>query len=688
MSAAKRSQTPSSRPILLAGIFIVGLTLTALGRVLVNGFINYDDLPYVLANEHVKSGLTLRSIAWAFRAFHSGNWHPLTWISHMLDVEIYGLRPWGHHATSLVLHTANTLLLFLLLVRMTGCLWKSVLVAGLFGVHPLRLESVAWVAERKDVLSAFFWFLTMHAYLRYVVSPSVSRYVLVVLAFGLGLMAKPMLVTLPFVLLLLDYWPLCRVRRSGFKCWATSRTASHGNIRMRATENSSGAAGLRTFSSWSVLVLEKLPLLFLVLVSCIITFKAQRYSGAVLASEIYPVGVRIANGLVSYVAYFLKIVWPRNLAVFYPHPGASLPEWLVVVSAMAVVAVSLAVLLERRDQPHLAVGWFWYLGTLVPVIGFVQVGSQAMADRYTYIPMIGLSIAIAWSIPHSWFTGSMRQVFVFKTIALIVLVAFALCSFVQVGYWHDSIVLFGRAIAATSANHLAHHNLAVALRREKKLDEAAKHYLAVLRIKPNEVGVHAELAGTYFEMGRLDDALAEYLELVKARPGDADVRCGLGELYLMRGEKTEALQQFKQALRIAPDNRVARFHLQRLNLSKSEDVKSRMASAGLLVHQGRYKEAVEEYKEILFLQPDYAQAHADLGAVLTIVGRTDEAIREYRKALSLAPSDARVHSNLAVALYSIGDYRGAWREVRLCRKYGGKPPDDFIRALSEKMPPP
>ena len=418
-------------------------------------FINLDDEEYVTENPQVLNGLSLNGVIWAFTTKHSSNWHPLTWLSHMLDTELYGLNPRGHHLTNLLFHLANTLLLFWVLKRMTGMLWESGLVAALFALHPLHVESVAWVAERKDVLSTFFWMLTMGAYVHYVHQASPRRYLLVFFSFALGLLSKPMIVTLPLVLLLLDYWPLGRLH------WRLEEQRSQGKTAIS-----------RAFR----LVWEKVPLLFLVAVSCSLTIWAQRRTVASL--EGLPLEIRTANALISYVKYIGKMVWPCRLAVQYPYPE-KFPLWQVAGAGLFLIGVSFLVVREARRRPYLVVGWLWYLGTLVPVIGLIQVGSQAMADRYTYVPLIGLFIMTAWGIPNLLSQWRHRRIVLLVSSGLVIALLTILTR-IQLQYWSDSTTLYKHTLNSTANNYQVHYNLGLALAKEGKNEEAIVHYKEAL----------------------------------------------------------------------------------------------------------------------------------------------------------------------------------------------------------------
>ena len=421
-------------------LLLAAVVLAAFWPVLGAGFIAYDDAVYVTKNPNVQRGFDAASLKWAWSSFYALNWHPLTWMSHTLDWRLFGPRPAGHHLTSLLLHVANTLLLFLVLVRATGATGRSAAAAALFGIHPLHVQSVAWVAERKDVLSTLFWMISMMAYVRYARAPSLPKYLVVAAAFALGLAAKPMLVTLPFALLLLDVWPLGR--------W--------------------GARGAR------FLLAEKLPLIALSAIFGAVTFAAQRSGGGIASAEVVPLGLRVSNALVSYVRYLGKTIWPRGLAIFYPHPLDTLPAWQVLGAALFLTAVTLTAVRQRRGHPYLLFGWLWYVGTLVPVIGLVQVGAQAMADRYTYVPAIGVFVAACWGVaalldrlmPRRP-AASRRWAAILGSAAVLLL---AVATRAEAGFWRDSRTLFEHALAATKNNYTAHTGLGSALAAKGSVD--------------------------------------------------------------------------------------------------------------------------------------------------------------------------------------------------------------------------
>ena len=510
-------------------------------------FINYDDNVYITDNAQVQKGLTSKGIIWAFTTSHTGNWHPLTWISHMLDCELYGLNPRGHHLTNVLLHMANAILLFVVLRWMTGAIWRSGLVAALFALHPLHVESVAWAAERKDVLSTFFWLLTMVAYVHYVNRPGGKRYLLVLVTFFLGLMAKPMLVTLPFVLLLLDYWPLNR-----FKPRAVTGSVEDQSLGFQ----SSGDDKLPILKA----VMEKTPLFLMSLFSCVVTVMAQQEAGAISTLEIVPFKLRIANGLVSFVAYMGKMIWPQDLAVFYPHPISDLQIWKPVAAGLFLLIVSTVALWVAQRCRYVLVGWLWYLGTLVPVIGLVQVGEQAMADRYTYVPLIGLFIVVVWGFA-DLVKGWRSRRWVVSVSAAVMVLALMAGSWLQVAHWKSSVKLFKHALDATSNNYVAHYNLGNALALQGKLTGATSHYNKALQINPDHAEAHLNLAVGLDRQGKHQEAIQHYAEVLRISPHDAQSHNNLGVALAEQGRLKEAVAHFTEALRIDPNFKEAQRNL-------------------------------------------------------------------------------------------------------------------------------
>jgi len=601
-------------------LLLVLTTVTVFWQVRNHEFINLDDSKYVTENRHVQNGLTLDSMIWAFTTTQVANWHPLTWLSHMLDCQLYGLNPKGHHLTNVFLHLLNTLLLFFILQRMTGALWRSGLVAAFFALHPLHVESVAWVAERKDVLSTLFWLLTMWGYIWYVERPRLTRYLLTLLAFTLGLMTKPMLVTMPCVLLLLDYWPLKRfqLRQPGGDTPATTGTFEE-----------QGAPFLR-------LLLEKTPFFALTAASSIVTFLAQRSGGAMSTLDVYPVKIRIGNGLVSYVSYIGQMVWPRGLAVFYPHPGTHLPGWHAVGAGLLLACISIAVIRAARRHPYLAVGWLWYLGTLVPVIGLVQVGAQAMADRYTYVPLIGLFVIIAWSIPDLLAGNHYRKIVLSMAVGT-VLLALTVSSWLQVQHWKNNLTLFKHALKVTAKNYVAHDSLGNALAQQGKVEEAIDHYYEALKIKPNLVNLHNNLGVALLEQRKVKEAMSHYDIALRLNADYAETYNNFGVAWFTVGEFDKAIAHYHEALRLDPAYGKAH---------------NNMGNA--LVEHGRFEEAILHYSKALETKVHYPEAHNNLGVALAQQGKLNEAIVQFKEALLLKPDYTQARANLDLALAMVG----------------------------------
>ncbi|HWC99436.1 MAG TPA: tetratricopeptide repeat protein [Candidatus Sulfopaludibacter sp.] len=540
-------------------------------------FVNYDDPEYVTANPHVRDGLTVDGIGWAFTSGEAANWFPVTRLSHMLDVQLFGLNAGAHHLVNVVIHAAAVLLLFAFLFSATRARWPSAFVALLFAVHPLHVESVAWVAERKDVLSAFFWFLALWMYVRYTAQPTGRRYAALLAAFCLGLMAKPMIVTLPFLLLILDFWPLRR------------------------------GLALR----------EKAPLFALSAVSAAITYTVQKGSGAVEGLAIFPLALRLENGAVTYWTYMIKTVLPTRMAAFYPYP-LSLPEWQPIAAFAGLLGVTALVWFRRREQPYLLAGWLWFVGTLVPVIGLVQAGFQARADRYMYVPMVGLAIMVAFGA-----ADLVRRIPRARTAVAVagglVCAACIPVAWTQTSYWHDSETLFRHALAVTGDNAIAEHNLGSALLdTPSRLPEAVAHLQAALRLNPDSASTHSDLGTAFARMGRVGEAVSE----------------------------------FQTALRLKPDSPVIRANLQNAQKELTADTAEAHYSKGVdLSNSGRLQDAVAEFEQALRMRPDYAEAQNNLGVTLTqIPGHAAEALPHFQAAVKLNPNYADAHFNLGVAL--------------------------------------
>jgi len=581
---------------------LVIITFAAFGGLLSSGFITYDDEDYVTRNTNVQKGLNAQSVAWAFSTTTASNWHPLTWLSHMLDVQIFGLNAGRHHLTSLLLHALNAALLFLLLFRMTGALWRSAFVAALFALHPLHVESVAWIAERKDVLSALFWLLTTGAWLNYVKSKKAAGYGVMLMFYALGLMAKPMLVTLPFTLLLLDYWPLQRLALP---------------LRWR-----SGAL--------KGLLWEKAPLFAMSAASCVVTAMVQGNSGAVRTMEEFPLSERCANAALAYISYLGKTFWPSSLAVFYPHSHSGLFTWAALGSLLLLAGATVLALRLAKRAPYVSCGWFWYLGTLVPVIGLVQVGEQALADRYTYLPLIGIFIAIAWGLAEIPRKVPRARVAV-PAVAAASLVALFPVTRLQTGYWADTGALFEHALAVTSGNYEAHNEIGVLRFNQGKTDEAIAHYEEAVRIDPEYGDAQNNLGFAFAQEGRTAEAIAHYQEAIRIDPDFAAAHINLGAELGALDRVPEAIGHFMEALRIKPDSAQA------------------MNDLGLaLVKLNRWPEALTRFRQALGIDPDFTDAHINLGAALDQENRTPEAMEQYRQALRTKPDSALALNNLGM----------------------------------------
>ncbi len=521
--------------------FVLALvTLLVFESVRQNQFVDYDDQRYVTENPNVKAGITRDSFVWAFTTVYASNWHPLTWLSHMLDCQLFGLNPFWHHLMSLLFHVANTFLLFWVLKRATGDIWPSAFVAALFAIHPLHVESVAWVAERKDVLSSFFWFLTIAAYIRYAENPKISRYLLVFLSICLGLMAKPMLVTLPFVLLLLDWWPLSRFQ---WKNKLVSKvTKSPHSVRPR----------FHTAPMWR-LIGEKIPLFAVAAASSVITYIAQQRGGAMILVEKLTLSIRVENALVSYLNYIIKMFYPARLAVLYPYPLHRLPAWQPTICFMILVIVSVWAIYLARRHAYLAVGWLLFLGMLIPVIGLVQVGHQAMANRYTYLPSIGIFVMIAWTAAKLSASWRYRKI-TLGIAASVVLVVLLVCTRKQVRYWQNSLTLFGRAVEVTENNYIMHFEYGTALQRNNQLDEALEQYKKCLQIAPYYSSAQNNLGAIYFQKGKTEQALACWTNVLNFKPDNVDAMNNLGTVYFQKGKIEQALACWANVLKLKPDN--------------------------------------------------------------------------------------------------------------------------------------
>jgi protein O-mannosyl-transferase len=559
--------TSSSHRNLILCLLLVTCTLVIYNSVNQNGFVNYDDDVYITANRHVQAGLNWSTIRWAFTTFDAANWHPLTWISHAVDFQLFKLNPAGHHYTNVLLHCANVVLLLLLLVQATQQTWPSLIAAAIFAVHPLNVESVAWAAERKNVLSMFFLLLALWAYQRYASKPSIARYTVVFLLFACGLMSKPQVITFPFLLLLWDCWPLRRLQFGSPQA---------------------GGTGGRTRSLGS-LFLEKIPLLALSAASAVVTLAGQQAGGAVRTTIEYPATVRIENAIGAYFDYVGRLLWPLRLAPMYPHPGDSLLAWQISVAALFVIGVSVLVL-RFREKRYLVVGWFWFLGGLVPMIGLVQVGQQATADRYMYLPMIGLLLMLCWGLA-DWAAERRTRVVGLTCATAVVLAALGALTYRQVAFWHDSETLWTHAVAVTRDNYVAHINLGETFLNQERTEEAAVHFRAAVQIRPSDPAAHLNL----------------------------------GTCERRQKNYAPALQEDQSVLRLTSDKGLRTYAL--VNLGSDYR------------HLKDYPRARESYEAALQLNPETARAFVGLGVLAEKSGEFDEAVKNYSRAVELEPSD-------------------------------------------------
>jgi len=523
----------ASYHVALGLLLVVGAIYLQAGS---HAFIDFDDGEYVYENPIVRAGLSRDGVVWAFSTFWSANWHPITWLSHMADVQLFGLNAGWHHLTNVALHGLNSVLLFLVLRNMTNALWRSALVAALFAVHPQHVESVAWIAERKDALSTFFWLLTMAVYVNFVRNRGIGRYLLLLATYSLGLMSKPMLVTLPVVLLLLDYWPLARV-------------ASRSSSSVRAC-------------AWE-LISEKLPLFALAMTSSAITYFAQRSWGAAASLDVIPLGERISNGLVSVVLYAVKTIYPVSLAVFYPHPssiGESLSATAIAGAAAVLGLFSALFVMQWQARPWMVVGWFWFLIVLLPVIGVVQIGSQAMADRYTYVPHIGLFILLIWSIPAA-IVHSRNGRFAVGALCAAVLLGLSAMAKAQVGYWRDGAILYSHAIRVTKKNWLAWNNLGMQHLNAGRFDAALGCFNEAARIKPNYADAWYNAGVAQQRLGQTAQAIESYQTSLRLEPRNADGWTNLGLARQTTGDHASAIIAYQSALRLRPEDSLALYNL-------------------------------------------------------------------------------------------------------------------------------
>ncbi len=635
-------------------------TVLAFEQVRFNDFVAYDDDQYVTDNPHVSEGLTVQNIGWAFTTPHASNWHPLTWISHMLDCQLFGMNATWHHLHNLLLHLVNVLLLFELMRRMTGAIWRSAFVAAAFALHPMHVESVAWVSERKDVLSTLFWLLTTAAYLKYVKRPRISTYLPVIILLALGLMAKPMLVTLPLTLLLLDYWPLGRMQ--------TRKSKLDGKEKLKQLP-------LKT------LIAEKVPLLIVSLISCVITYVVQHKGGAMLLTEkgVAPLNIRIANAFVSYIAYIVKLFWPRNLAVLYPFPSAGLALYKPIAACVILILVTIVVIRIASRKPYLLTGWLWYVITLIPVIGIIHVGFQAYADRYTYLPYTGLFIIIAWAAT-DMFGRIKHPKGILSGLAVVLFAAMIMTTRCQVEHWKDSKTLFQNTLNVTRNNYIVYHNMGIEFAAEGKSDQAMEHYRKALQANPTYVKSLNNLGNEYKSLGKLDEAVDYYRQATEIDPTYAKAHYNLGVALGMLGNPTQAIISYRRALQIYPDN--ANFHNglgEALASKGSPEAMTHFQKAidaepdhhlaqhnlGLeLAARGNFDEALSCFQKTIAIEPGFAEAYNNIGNVFLMQKKNEQAIEYYRKTIKLNPRHPLAHYNLALVLESQGKIREAADHLR------------------------
>jgi len=601
VSASSRLFRSPEQRSLVFSLLLAVLVLASYGPVTHNGFLNYDDDTYLTNNPHVRAGLTWTTVKWAFTTYDAANYHPLTWLSHALDCQLFGLNPGAHHEVNVLLHAANAVLLFLLVRSATGFTWRSLFVAALFAIHPVNVESVAWAAERKNVLSMLFFLLALHAYVWYARRPALRRYALVVLFFALALLSKPQVITFPFLLLLMDYWPLCRLGSS-------------------PVEAPSVSCALPRVSS-ARLVLEKIPLLLLSLASAIVTMKAQRTAGAVQSLTQYSLLLRVETALIAYARYLGKAFWPSKLAALYPHPTVVYPAWKVVAAGALLILVTFMVV-RARARPYLPVGWFWFLGSLVPMLGLVQVGVQAMADRYAYIPLIGIFLMCVWLVADWGKAHHLRREWI-AVPAVAGLLVLASLTYRQLVYWHDTATFWLHTLAVTENNFVAHDSFGdYLLEQPGKTEEAAAQFRAALAVNPLDLPANLNLGTYQHSRGDLQGAIERY-QIVALHAGDTGLRAiaygNLGSAYRQLGDLARAKQDFETALQLKPDRTIA------------------MIGLGLIAQKnGDLQEAVRQYSRAMAVHPTDV-GYLLLAQALQQENRTDEANAIRERVAHLSP---------------------------------------------------
>jgi tetratricopeptide (TPR) repeat protein len=616
---------------ILICIAILAMTFAVYHQIINHEFITFDDNIYVTDNSTVKKGISLYGILWAFKFTDSKSqayWHPVTWLSHMLDCQLFDLNAGMHHLTSLLLHSANSLLLFYILTYVTGDLWRCAFVAALFALHPVNVDSVAWIAERKNVLSTFFWMLTMLSYVYYTRRPNVIRYFVPITFFILGLLSKPMLVTLPFVLLLFDYWPLNRFEFGQPGFWRRSIFP---------------------------IILEKIPFFILSFVSVFLSSVSLRRIGNLTSAVLVPMTLRLENAIVSYAAYIGKMVWPSELSIYYPFP-ATIAVWKIISALVLLLSFTLFVLIKIRRFRFLGTGWFWFIGTLVPVSGMIQGGLwPEMADRWAYIPYIGLYIIISWGGYELLNKYRLNNILT-AAISLTFLFTLSAATYFQIRNWQDSKSIYMRALEVGPVNPVMLNNMGNALVKEGKLTDAVGYYKEALLLKPDYAKAHNNLATAFYKLGRIDESVRYYTEALRYQPNLYKTHNNFGCVLMEIGKDKDAIFHFTEALRINPDYDEAHYNF-----------------GLLLFRQGGIEQAVSHYARAIGLNPHYAEAHNNLGLAYYKLGRPGYAIKHYNEALRLNPNLTAAHVNLGSAFYYAGDYSKALYHLRRAEEIN---PDD------------
>ncbi len=607
-------------------VLLIVFTCTAFSRITGNDFINCDDDQYITENYHIQSGINPESIKWAFTTTHFSYWHPVTWLSHMLDWNLFGAQASGHHLVSLLLHIGAVIFLFLFLNKTTRSFWPSAFAAAFFALHPLRVESVAWAAERKDVLSMFFGMSCLYAYAFYADNFKKSVYLLCLALFSLALMTKQTMVTLPFIMLLLDYWPLQR--------WQPILTKNETRVDVAKR-----------------LIWEKIPFILLTIVASIIIFWAQNKGGRLASIEEVSIATRILNAIVSYVTYLVNIFWPFNLSVFYPYE-MSLPLWQVVIALVLLTFITFAALHYLRKLPFLSVGWFWYLGAMIPLIGLIQAGAQAMADRHTYLPSIGIAIMISWGISSMIKNKNIQKIFLFPA-GIAILIFLSVLTWRQCGYWKNSITLFSHTLRVTENNYLAHSNLARALLDEGKNDEAIHHFQEAIHIQSNSAIPYNMIGDAYTKLGRYQLAIKNYNQAISLDPAYANAYNNRGTAYSGLNEREQAIEDHSRAIHLKHDYTEAYYN-----------------RGVVYVLSEQYQNAIQDFNETIRLNPHFIPAYFNRGMAYSKTGQYQLAIADYEKIIRLKPDYADAYNNRAAVYLNLGNHELGCRDARKACELG------------------